>query len=202
MYFSRRWHRCTRVSLIIGIAVVLSGCWTPPSASVRPTEPHVIERGISVARVLDAATVVSVDPVARTIGLSAAGTPMGVYEIGPGVHNWGDIRIGDLVHAQVEEVITVYVAPASEHGGSETGARSRSPDARVLAVDPSYRLLTVQYPNGERETFKIALHTSTGDIEAGDFVSIRQAEVVELRVRRHSGRQQISRSRERAAAAR
>lgn len=203
MYFSPRRHRCTRVSLIIGVAVVLSGCWTPPSASVRPTgEARVIERGISVARVLDAATVASVDPVARTIGLSAAGTPMGVYEIGPGVHNWGDIRIGDLVHAEVEEVITVYVAPASEHAGSESGARRRSSAARVLAVDPSYRLLTVQYPDGEREIFKIALHTSMGDIEAGDFVSVRQAEVVELRVRRHSGRQQIYRSRESAASAR
>lgn len=188
MHLSFRWNRPARVLLIIGVAVVLSGCWTPPSASVHPTgEPRVIQRGIAVERILDAATVASVDPVAHTVGLSGLAAPSDVYEIGPGVHNLGDIRIGDRVRAEVEELITVYVAPASEHGGSEAGAGSRSPDARVLAVDPSYRLLTVQYPNGKRETFKIALHTPMGDIEAGDFVSIRQPEVIELRVRRHSG---------------
>ncbi len=191
MYVSSLCQRRARVSLV-GVALFLSGCWTPPSASVHPTaEPGIIQRGIAVERVLDAATVASVDPVARTVGLSESGAPLGVYAIGRGVRNWGDIRIGDRVHAEIEDVLTVYVAAA--------GAPSRSPDARVLVIDPSYRLLTLQYPKGERETLKIGLHTPMSGIEPGDSVTIRRAEVVELRVRRHSDRQRISRSRKSAA---
>ncbi len=135
------------------------------------------------------------DPLARTIGLSEPGARLAVYEVGPGVHQCGDIRIGDRVHAKIAEVLTVYIAPAGEHAAAETSARSRWPDARVLTFDPSYRLLTVQYPDGKRETFKIALHTPMGGIEAGDFVAIHRPLVIELGVRRRCGRQQTFRPR-------
>jgi hypothetical protein len=185
VYVPCRWHRCARVPLIIGAAVFLSGCWTPPSASVRPTgEPRVIERGIEVERVLDSATVESVDRVARTLGLSGPGIPVTVCRIGRGVRDWGDIRIGDRVRARIEEVLTVYLPPVNEAGGPGVSVGSRSPDARVLVVDPSYRVLKVQYPNGGTEAFKVGLHMPMSDLEAGDFVAIRRAEVVELHVRR------------------
>jgi hypothetical protein len=58
----------------------------------------------------------------------------------------------------------------------------------VLAVDPSYRLLTVQYPHGGTQTFKLALHTSMRGMEAGDSVAIRRVEVVTLDVLRRSSR--------------
>ena len=73
--------------------------------------------------------------------------------------------------ARVKEVLTVYVAPIRSH------------DARVLVVDPGYRLLTVQYPNGSTETFKVGLHTPMTGIEPGDSVAIHPAEVAEPRVR-------------------
>ena len=120
------------------------------------------------------------DRAARTVTLSVPGFPLSTYKVGRGVLNWDDIQIGDRVRATVQEVLTVYVAPA---------IRNRSPDARVLVADPGYRLLTVQYPNGATETFKVGLHTRMEGIEAGDSVATRPAEVVELRVRRHSNRE-------------
>jgi hypothetical protein len=106
----------------MGVALLVSGCWSPPSASVRP--------GGRARAIAGAIEIESVGPSARILTVSAA-------------------------------------------------VNGRTPQARVLLVDPSYRLLTVQYPNGRMETFKIRLHTRIGDIEAGDAVTIRPAEVVE-----------------------
>ena len=107
-------HRRARVSLVLSMAVLLSGCWAPPSASLRPgSRSRVIERAI-----------------------------------------------------EVESPIP---------GGSRA--------ARVLVVDPSYRVLTVQYPNGGTQTFKVPLGTRISDIQAGDSVTIRAAEGVGPRVR-------------------
>lgn len=125
--------------------------------------------------------------------LRVRGVSLPACRIGRGVRNWGDLDSGDLVRVTMKEALTVYVAPASE-SGSGAWARSLTPDARVLIADPSYRVLTVQYPNGETEAFKIGLHTPMQDIAAGDSVAIRPMEAVELRVRRRSIREQGSRS--------
>lgn len=145
-----------------------------PSASVRPQgKLGIVERGIAVNQVADSARVDSVDRAARTVTLSVRGLRLPACRIGPGVRNWGDIRPGDRVRVTVREVLTVYVA------------RSGSPDARVLQVDPSYRVLTVQYPDGETEALKAGLNTRMKGIEAGDSVAIRPVEVTKMRMRGH-----------------
>lgn len=142
---------------------------------------------------MDFATVESVDRTARTLVLSVRGIALPACKVGRGVRDWGDIRIGDEVRGTIREVLTVYVAPPSE-SSSSAWARSLTPDARVLDVDPSYRVLTVQYPNAGTEAFKVALHTPMTGVEAGDSVAIRERELVELRVWRHSDRKEGSRS--------
>lgn len=125
--------------------------------------------------------------------LRVRGVSLPACKVGRGVSNWGGLERGDLVRATMKEALTVYVAPVNE-SGSGAWARSPTPDARVLMSDPSYRVLTVQYPNGDTQTFKIGLHTLMQDIEAGDSVAIRPMEAVELRVRRRSNREPGSRS--------
>ena len=185
--------RLARASLVLSIAAYLPGCWMPPSASVIPSgNPRTIEGGIAIERVADPATVEGVDRAARTLVLSAPGFPLATYKIGRGVLDWGDIRIGDRVRATIDEVLTVYVAPANESGSRYVRGRNRAPDARVLVVDPSYRLLTVQYPNGRAEAFKLGLHTRMEGIEAGDSVTIRPVQVIGLRVQRRPAREESS----------
>lgn len=75
--------------------------------------------------------------------------------------------------ATIKGSLTVFVPPLP----------GRSSDARVLAVDPSYRVLTVRYPSGRTQTFKLRLHSPTGGIQAGDSVAIRPMEVIKLRAR-------------------
>ena len=70
------------------------------------------------------------------------------------------------------------------HDGQLPDARGTvSVDARVLMVDPSYRLLTLQYPDGQKETFKVPLGTRLEQMEGGDSVVIRPLEVLALRRR-------------------
>ena len=81
----------------------------------------------------------------------------------------------------------MYVAPQLESGSK--GVTGWSEVARVLLIDPSYRLLTVQYPNGGTDTFKVSVNTRLKDMEPGDSVAIELIEAVKLGVRRHSSRQ-------------
>jgi hypothetical protein len=188
---SGRFHRHGRTLAVMSAAVVLAGCWTPPSADVQPGgRPRVIVRGIEVERVADSARVESIDRAARTVALSVHGVALAPCRIGPGVRNWRDLRARERVHAIIRELLTLYAAPA--------GSR-RSADARVLTADPSYRLLTVEYANGATDTFKVGLHTDMEEIEAGDSVAIRPVEALALRPRRRPDREQSSRSGKRAA---
>lgn len=145
---------------------------------MRPAgEPRVISGRIEVVGLADFARVESVDRAARIVGLRVAGVPL-FYGIGPRARHWGDVQAGDVVRATLLEVLTVYVPSPGEKGVS--------PDARVLIVDPSYRLLKVQYANGGTVTFKVALKAPMSGIQAGDAVKIHPVEVLKLRLRRHS----------------
>ena len=173
-----------KIVLMASIAVLLSGCWMPPTASVRPGgEPRVIAAEIEVDPVVDSARVESVNRTDRTVYLSISGAPRRAYRVGRDVRNWNGIHTGDHVRATIKEVLSVYVPPLREGDGTNASAPDPLRSARVLVVDPSYRLLTVQYASGRTETFKVALHTPMKDIEAGDSVTIGAPEVIALRVR-------------------
>jgi hypothetical protein len=53
-----------------------------------------------------------------------------------------------------------------------------------MVVDPSYRLLKVQYANGGTVTFKVRLDAQMHGVGAGDAVKIHPVEVIALH-RRH-----------------
>jgi hypothetical protein len=165
----------------------------PPSADVHPVgTPGIVAGGIEVEREANSARVESVDPAHGTVVVSEPGIPVIVCRIGPSVRHRDDIRAGDEVRATIKEVLTVYVAPPTERPYAP--ARGLYPDARVLIVDPSYRLLTVLYQSGATDTFKVGLHTQMRGVVPGDSVAIRPVQVVYLRLRRHSNRENRSRS--------
>lgn len=187
MYLTSRSCRRARAFPLVSLAAFLSGCWAPPSADVHPGGlPGVVAGGIEVERVASSARVESVDRVAGTLTLSEPGIPVTVSRIGRTVRHRDDIRAGDEVRATIKEILTVYVA--SPTGGPDMAVRRGYPDARVLVVDPSYRLLSVQYPGGATETFKVGLHSPMRGVEPGDSVAIRPEEVTHLRVRHRAAR--------------
>ncbi len=173
-------------ALPFAAAYGLTGCWTEPVANVQPKgEARLIESGITVESVKATAIVESVDRNAGTIavrtpGASAAST----YKVGREVENFASIGMGDRVKATVKEELSVYVLRNGQAPGANGALETLAADAGVLSVDPSYRLLKLRYPNGETETFKVALGVKLKEMEAGDAVVVRPIEAVALQKKR------------------
>ena len=173
--------------LLFAAALGLAGCWTAPIANVQPKgEPRLIQDGIVVESVKKRATVQSVDVGTRTVVvLNPGDSSQATYKVSPRVSNLDRIKAGDSVQARVAEELAVYVLKDGQLSGAEGAPRHIQADAKVLMVDPSYRLLTLQYPDGHDETFKVGLDVRLGQMQAGDDVVIRTVEAIALQVRRH-----------------
>jgi hypothetical protein len=171
---------------VVALALTLTGCWTPPLANVQPKgEARLIQSAISVESVKAPAIVESVDRNARTIVVRIPGAPeASTYKVGREVENLASIRSGERLKATVKEELSVYVLRDGQAPGADGAPEMVATDARVLSVDPSYRLVTLQYPNGENETFKVGLDVKLKEMEAGDAVVVRPIEVVALRTKR------------------
>jgi hypothetical protein len=165
--------------------VVLSGCWTAPVANIQPKgEPRLIQQDIAVESVKDGVIVKSVDAGARTITMITPGqiAPTTV-KAGSRVANLAQIRTGDKLRATIAEDLAIYVLRDGKAPGPQGTPEPVASDAKVLTVDRSYRLLTVEYPSGESETFKVSRDVKLDQMGGGEDVVIRPVEAVRLRVR-------------------
>ena len=172
---------------LVAITMLMSSCWTAPNANLRPKgEPRVIEDSIEVEVSMRPMRVESIDRVKRILVASSTEAPTIEMKIAPRVGNLEDVHPGDQIRPKVREKLTVYVAPQPERGGS--GVTGGPHVSRVLVIDPSYRLLAVQYPDGRTDTFKVGLDTRLKDMEPGDSVAVNTFEAVDLRIRHPSSR--------------
>jgi hypothetical protein len=167
----------------LAVAVGLAGCWAAPIATVQPKgEARLIQGGIAVESVASMAVVKSVDRGASAIVVQTPGAPeVSTYKISPSVSNFEEIKAGDTVQATLAQELTVYVLRGGQAPGRSGTLEMIAADARVLTVDPSYRLLTLQFPGGRTETLKIPIAAKLRQMETGDSVVIRTLEVVALR---------------------
>jgi hypothetical protein len=178
--------RRSPTALLLGPALLLAGCWTAPIATVQPPgEARLVQHGIIVESEKPVAIVESVDRsaaaiVLRPLGASAAST----YKVGREVENLDELRMGDRVKPTIREELTIYVLRDGAAPGPDGAPVSITADARVLSVDASYRLLRLQYPDGEERTLKVALGVDMRHLEAGNAVVIRPIEAIALREKR------------------
>jgi hypothetical protein len=126
-----------------------------------------------------------VDASARSIVLSIPGDFAAVsYHVGPEVRKLDRIKVGDGVRATIAEELAVYVLRDDRMLGPGGMPEVIASNARVLSVDPSYRLLTLQSPNGHTETLKVHRRVRLDEMGAGDAVVIRPVEILALQVRK------------------
>jgi hypothetical protein len=173
-----------KVTLLLPImTLALAGCWTPPVANVQPKgEARLIQNAIRVQSVKDRVAVQSIDADRRLVVLTFSEGATATFKAGPQLANFNQIRAGDKVEATLAQELAVYVLKNGQVPGTSGKPEAVKADARVLAVDPSYRLLTLQYPNGRAETFKVGLDVKLLEMEAGDTVVARTMELIALRV--------------------
>ena len=163
--------------------VALTGCWHAPVATVQPSgPPRVIEDSIPVESTWIAVKVQAVDAGARTLDLLAPGEAAPIrFSGGLAARNIEHARPGDTLRAILQRNLTVYVSADRRlrlAGGSSGTLVS---GARVLQVDPSYRLLTLQFIDGPRETLKVHRGIKLAEMEPGDDVAIRTTRVIDVR---------------------
>jgi hypothetical protein len=164
----------------MGVALLLGGCWTPPSAHVQPPgPPRIIQQGILVKSVTHDALVESVDTRARTLIIQTTKDPRPrPYETKLKPSDLTHLAPGAKVRATVTDELTIYVARDGRPPGPEIVAAAGGPQAKVLLVDPSYRLLTVQYVDGQTQTFKVGLDVKLQQMQPGDDVLIEPVAIV------------------------
>jgi hypothetical protein len=167
-------------ALALAALLILPGCWTPPNANVQPKgEPRLIEDNIHVQTTRRLMVVQSVDTATRTIVVRQPGEqPTSSVRVGPNVSSFDQLKAGDTVEIRFAVTLAVYVRRSAEQ--PQPGGAIAS-HARVLSVDPSYRLLTLQYPGADTETFKVSLDVQLARMESGNDVVIRPVEAIELR---------------------
>lgn len=182
-------HSCRRRVALVPLitSLCLAGCWTAPNAYVQPTGmPHLIQGGITVASVKDHAAVEAIDAGARTITLRFSDATTATYEVGAAVHNFGKIHAGDQINATLMEDLAVYLPQNGRLPGGDA-AQTLGVSARVMLVDPSYRLLILQYPDGRSEKFKPGLKAKLEEMAPGDAVVVRPREVAAMRIEKQGG---------------
>jgi hypothetical protein len=167
-------------SLLLSVTLALPGCWAPPRSDVQPPgPPRVVADHVRVRSVQDPAVVQAVDANSRTLSLLSATWPSPMrYSVDAKVSGLGELKSGDRIKAILIDELSVYVRRAGEPASF---ASERSGAARVLAVDPSYRLLTIRYPDGEKETLKVGLDVNLRAMHAGDDVQISPVELIALK---------------------
>lgn len=171
--------------LVSAAALALAGCWTPPNANVQPAgKTGLIQDGIVVESLQYPATVQAVDTGSRTITLALPDSITNTYTAGPKLENFDQIQVGQTVKATVTDELNVY---ALENGRLPDGttAEALGVNARVLEVDPSYRLLTLQYPNGQSVIYKPGLGTKMQQMSPGDSVVVRPVEVKKIKIKKN-----------------
>jgi len=171
-------------SLLFSAVLALCGCWTPPRSDVQPPgEPRLIAEQIQVQSDADSAVVQAVDVQAHTLALEGLrGRSRAEYSVSPLVGALAQVQAGDRIRAVLSDELSVYVLHAGE--SAFIAGERVEPDARVLSVDPTYRLLIIQYPDSEQETFKVGLDVKLEAMQAGDAVVIRPVRLIALKRRK------------------
>ena len=169
----------SRYPLFLGV-LMLAGCWTAPVATVQPQgEPRLIQGEVPVQSVKTLAVVASVDASGGTIALrTEGGAQTATYKVGPKISGLHDLKPGDVVQATLAQALDIYLLRDGQLPGA---AEPVTVDARVLTVDPSYRLLRLQYPDGRHQTFKVPPGTRLEQMAPGDSVVIRPVAVLAMR---------------------
>jgi hypothetical protein len=175
-----------KVLLVPAIALTMTGCWTPPNANVQPVgKPGLIQGDIPVQVVQDPVTVVAMDASRRTLTLKHGDGSTKSFIVNPTVENFSQVKVGDVIRAEVKAKLSVYILENGRLTNPDGSTRPKTINfnAKVLLVDPSYRLLTLQFNNGQKLTIKTALDVQLEKMAPGDDAVMRSNEITGITIK-------------------
>ena len=180
-------------------ARTLAGCWTPPQILNQPDGAPSLVGGMTFEETATTtATVQSIDADQRQLVLLRNDGSSVTYKAGPQVINFDQIKTGDKVKATVADAIAIFLVkngplPSAGQGvvvgraakGAMPGGvvlTTQDFSARVIRVDPSYRLLTLEFTDGKIKTFKIPLPFTLQNVRKGDDIVVRSTQTLAVHV--------------------
>jgi hypothetical protein len=174
--------------LLLVAALALPGCWSAPIARLQSKgTPGPIQGAIvfTAESVMPPAVVQSVDLATRAITVLPSGEATQIsYKVDLSVSNFERLKAGDRVQSTVAEQLTVYVRRDGAPPGARGLPQTIVTDAQVLSIEPSYRLMTLHFPDGRDETLKVSRQVKLDEVETGDEVSIRPVEAIAVRMKK------------------
>jgi ribosomal protein S17 len=141
--------------------------------------------------------VTAIDAATRTVKLTLANGTHTTVKCGPGVANFKQIHINDLVKVTATEEIAVYLDKGKPPGTSGTTSVALSPigakpggvmadtvqaTVKITAIDTKTRKVTFVYKNGTSKTVKAGEHINLAKVKVGDSVTISQTQAVAISV--------------------
>jgi hypothetical protein len=188
--------------LLSTLTLAVTGCWTSPKELAAPTgNPSLVGSMVVVETTKLTATVESVDPATRQVVLKREDGVTTTIKAGANVVNFDQIKAGDQVKAVATGEYAIFLVangppPSAGEGVVVTGAaKGKVPagtllatqdfTARVIKVDRSYRLLTLEYADGKTRTFKVPMPFTLEHVTEGDSVIVRTTVQVALRLKKH-----------------
>jgi hypothetical protein len=145
-------------------------------------KPRLIQGGLRAYPVQYLARVEAVDSADRTLSIRRVDDPKPfTLPLGPQVGSLEHVVVGERIRVTVTEEVSIFLLQDGRVPSVGGSADRRAPDARVVSVDPSFRLLTIQFPNASTQTLKLGLQARMTDMQAGDGVLIRPIEATAVR---------------------
>jgi hypothetical protein len=176
------------VRLVIPAALLaFTSCSSTPQS---PTAaPEAMRGGAIIDTASAIATVQSVDASSRVVVLRRPDGSLINYECGPEVLNFGQIRVGDHVTAQVADAVAIVLlkggVPPSAGAASVVvraplGAKPAAKmvdtvgfTAKVVSVDKMNHEVTLRMVDGSSQTVKVGPDIKLSHVKAGDDVGVR-----------------------------
>jgi hypothetical protein len=184
---NKNFRFATSATLLPVLALTLTGCWTPPNANVQPVgKPGLIQSGIPIEIVQASVKVTALDAAQHSITLQHADGSTKAFTLADSVKNLDRVKVGDTINATVKAELAVYILDHGMMPNADGTSRPRSINfnAKILQVDPSYRLLTLQFDNGQKLAIKAALDVMLEKMAPGDDVIMRANEVTGIAIKK------------------
>ena len=173
--------------------VALTGCKTPPiNPLATQSSPSLAGARVVVQTSHEKAEVTELVAGKSDLALwSSAGTTTRC-KVAPEVANLGQIQVGSQVKVTLTDAVAIFLVkngppPSAGTGVTVTGTpeagqpasvvlQTTDARAKVLNVDRSYRLIKLEYADGSRKEYKVALPDTLLDVQKGDEAIVRSTE--------------------------
>jgi hypothetical protein len=173
--------------------LALTGCGTPPvNPLATQSSPALAGGRVVIQTSQEKAVVTQLMPAQSAMDLrSPAGTTT-TCKVAPQITDASQIQVGARVKATLTDAVAIFLAkngppPSAGAGVTVSGPpeagqtasvvlQTTDSRAKVYSVDRSYRLLRLEYPDGSRKEYKVALPDTLEDVEKGDEAVVRTTE--------------------------